>query len=264
MTKTDFANVLSVTFEEFEHVLQQDIFYGVIACVGIEFIIQDIYIKNEENILFRQFKSQYSNFGSFKGTTQQRELIYIWCGLLNLPTYVNDKAYDWDWKDIFKTAPLNYTIKKKDLKEFLRRHSYPLPYAIFPKEKDNTNNKTEEKHSEDEFDEAYREIQTEWLSQRKLNLKELKSTGRNCIDDFERYIQIKESLESEIRDIEFELGNTKPINESPKERGIRLHQWYKEEDLKLNGKRGALKRTSEREGISRQALREILDKYPPA
>jgi hypothetical protein len=49
--------------------------------------------------------------------------------------------------------------------------------------------------------------------------------------------------------------------ESPEERGARLWVWYREE-LAIKTA-GALKRTAKREGITRQTLKAILDRYLP-
>ena len=258
MPLTDFNDELSVTFKELEHVLQHDPYYGVTASVATECLIRDIYSDNADNVLFRQFKSRYSSFASFKSTPPQRELIYIWCGLLNLPTYVNDEMYDWNWDNIFKVETLDFSIKKNDLEAFSRNHSYPLPHALFPDEKDNTQYKVE--LEDDEFDQAIHEINTSLLEDKEQQLAILQNITINGTEDYDRYIYKVENLTAEIEDIKTELGISKPENESPTERKTRLHKWLKEEDLKLNGKRGSLKKTAEREGISRQALSEILNR----
>ncbi|TLS68641.1 hypothetical protein FEF65_02745 [Mariprofundus erugo] len=56
-------------------------------------------------------------------------------------------------------------------------------------------------------------------------------------------------------------GNTPElaIIESPEERKERLQHWL-EQEVRMRGKSGAINRTAEREGISRQRLSQILDR----
>lgn len=68
-----------------------------------------------------------------------------------------------------------------------------------------------------------------------------------------------ESLQRKYEAMSHEDGERYPKaeNESPEQRKQRLEAWYKEEKLKGPG---AQYRTAEREGITRQTLKEILDR----
>lgn len=55
------------------------------------------------------------------------------------------------------------------------------------------------------------------------------------------------------------LASSEKVKESPAARKKRLHEWHAEE-VRTSGARGALKRTAERENITHQTLKKILDR----
>lgn len=194
MTNLDSDNTSIISFNDLHHALRADPLYGEIISAATECILRDIYADNDGNVSFEEFKRRYSLFESFN-KEPQRELIYIWCGLLGLSTFTNDNKYIWQWGDIFQVDSVNFQIKLDDLKLFMRRHSYSLPYKLFPHETDNSKKKAELDEKENflaciESDEAELKSKKEKLEK----FKQIKPT----IDSFDRQQDMIFEKEAEI------------------------------------------------------------------
>jgi len=71
-----------------------------------------------------------------------RELIYLWCSFLGLPTYRKGKRLEWSWRDLVDHWNVDFEFKEDELREFLRRQKLPLPGEFFPNEPDRSNDPT--------------------------------------------------------------------------------------------------------------------------
>ena len=106
-----------------------------------------------------------------------------------------------------------------------------------------------------EFDQAFQEFSVD-LPRLLAELAELMAIQPETME-------ARKHKKTEIADIQKQIDAIKSpdkiIDETPAERKKRLEEWFDKESLR--GDRGALQRTAKREGISRQALREILDRH---
>lgn len=141
----------TITFEELDHYLTLDPFYGR-ESTATEAIISDIYQENSENTRYSQFASKFTRLPV--SDDRHRHLIYLWCGLMGLPAYRDGAVLNWQWKDFLKNWGQDFDIRLSELKGFLRQHSWPLPKDYFPEEPDNTEKKValeEERHSVNDY-----------------------------------------------------------------------------------------------------------------
>ncbi len=242
---------ITVMFDKLHSHLNLDPYYGLLS-TATEAIISGIYRDNAGTILYPQFRRRFSLLPC-KGD-KQRELIYLWCGLMGLPTYRGGSPLDWQWEDFLENWTQDFQLRLDELKDFLRQHSWPLPSAHFPNEVDNTDRKVA--LDEEEFDRAFHDF-TVLLPQLKEELAEIKRIQPESMEARQQKKIEIEKIERRVAAIND--GNYKDYQETPGERLLRLEFWFQEEG-RLGGERGALKRTAEREGIARQTLSKILNR----
>lgn len=160
---------VTVMFSEFHHYMVLDPYYGVLSA-ATESLVNSIYRDNASNALYMQFKRRFSLLPC--KSDKQRELIYIWCGLMNLPAYQYRSLIDWQCDDIFKNWTRDFQFRLDDLKGFIRGHAWPLPSVLFPGELDNTDRKVA--LNDEEYTRAFHDFAVV-LPQLKKELKELEA-----------------------------------------------------------------------------------------
>lgn len=262
------AEILSVTLEGFEHLLEDhtssnnaivrfkeihqflilDPFYGS-NNTSIDSVIDRIYQSNSNNALFGQF---YDNFQNLRiKTDKQRHLIYLWCGLMGLPCSINNNVITWHWSDYLTNWTKDFDIYIDDLKEFLRQHSLPLPMHFFPDDIDNTKKKSELNSTDSKITMHEFETLLPKLEKELMLLTNIQPESMAAHHEREKKIKKVQLQIDSLKN-----GNYSKMKETPKERKTRLKEWL-EEELK-QGERGAITRTAKREGITRQALSKIV------
>ncbi len=132
------SQTVKICFEELHHYLNLDPFYGV-ESAATESIINDIYRGNAGNQLFQQFSHRFSLLPC--KTDKQRHLIYLWCGLMGLPSYRGNQPLEWTRNDFLEHWRENFDLQLGEIKAFMRKHGWPLPTKLFPDEVDNTERK---------------------------------------------------------------------------------------------------------------------------
>lgn len=239
----------TITFEQLHHFMMLDPYYHVKAS-ATESIINSIYRANADNPLYRSFKNRFSVLPCKKD--HQRHLIYLWCGMMGLPSYRDGTALNWGWKGFLDNWTQDFDIRLSELQDFLRQHSWPLPSTFFPDDADNTKNKVAQ--SGEEYDRAWDDfvIQLPKLEEELAELQKIQPESMKAL----------EKKNSEIAKIEREIqniyaGDNKIKDETPEERKQRLKAWF-EQEVNSRGLRGAITRTAKREGITRQTLSTIL------
>ena len=242
----------TITFGELHHYMMLDPFYGLTS-TATDSIINAIYRESAGNALYRHFRERFSSLPSKGETGPQRHLIYIWCGLMGLPTYRDGSPLGWQREDFLDNwTQENFDFRLGELKIFLRHHSWPLPATFFPDEPDNAQRKVA--LDEAEYARAFSDFAVA-LPQLEKELEELQNIQP---ESMEAHLQRKTEIDIIKRKIAaIRNGNNKSGQETPDERKQRLQGWFQEERL-LRGERGAQTRTAEREGITRQTLSQIL------
>lgn len=138
VTSNSTSKLMYVSFEELLDHLMFDPFYGV-ETVATETIINEIYRENTGNTVFEAFRRRFSL--SPNRSDQQRHLIYLWCGLLGLPTYKDKIPLNWQREDVLDHWSEDFDFQLSDILGFLRRHKWPLPSHFFPDAFDSTERK---------------------------------------------------------------------------------------------------------------------------
>ncbi len=162
---------LRISFSELHYRMTLDPFYGR-ENTASESIINHIFHDNSENTLFLQFRNKYFSKPLIRND-HQRQLIYLWCQRLDLPSYYDGDFPDWQMVDYLDEQLENSEIQLNELKSFLRKNLWPLPEAFFPDEVDNTRRKIE--LVDDEFNQAFNDFVIV-LPKLEGELEELKNT----------------------------------------------------------------------------------------
>lgn len=248
VTAGNGAQTTNIRFEELHYFVMLDPFYGV-ESAATESIINSIYRDNLVNPPFQRFSRRFSLLPC--KTDKQRHLIYLWCGLMGLPAYRNNQPLGWQREEFLDHWTEDFDLRLDEVKEFLRKHSWPLPTWSYPDEVDNTERKIA--LDEAEFEAAFHDISVV-LPQLEADLAEVKAIQPESMVALQQKREEVNELERRITAIK--NGHHSNDNETSAERKKRLEDWYKEEER--NCKRGALQRTAQREGIARQTLSNIL------
>lgn len=169
---------MTIEFEKFHTCLITDPYYGINSSTTEDFINR-IYEKNANNAIYKQFRSRFHSRPWFRAD-KQRELIYLWCVLLGLPVYRNGSPYSWKLKNPIEQHVLDFQIRLDELKDFLRKHSWPLPSGLFANEVDRTDRKVT--LGKVEYDHAFHEV-TEVLPKLRENLEELEQIQPASMDE---------------------------------------------------------------------------------
>ena len=139
ITQHNQTQAINISFNELLHYMQLDPFYGNHSVTSLS-IVNDLYKKNGGNDLFQRFDNRFSRLPC--KTDHVRHLIYFWCGLMQLPTYLNGKPTNWQREDFLDNWTKDFDLNLNELKHFLRENGWPLPVKVYPNEKDNTERKT--------------------------------------------------------------------------------------------------------------------------
>ena len=182
-----------IKFDELHHYMTIDPYYGVDSA-ATESIIRGIY-RESANDLLSVYRQNYS-LKPFKSDVV-RELIYLWCGFMGLPAYQNGGALHWKKFDFLDNWKESFQIKILELKDFLRKHQWPLPSKIFPEEVDSTERKIllDDKEYKKAFDDFSIKLPT-----LRLQLQELQQIQPESIEAYSKknseIEQIKQQIES--------------------------------------------------------------------
>ncbi|MBV1884532.1 MAG: hypothetical protein KUG82_23025 [Pseudomonadales bacterium] len=208
-------------------------------------IIESLYRDHESNVIFAGFQRQFSVKPC--KANHQLHLLLLWCGPMGLPSHQNNELMRCQPMDYLENWTQEFEIQLDDLKDFLRENNLPLPVAYFPTYADNTKNKT----TVDATKFQQYAVELPQLENRLAELKQIQpenmtedAAKQDAVSKIEKQIQLIIAPEKE--------GST----ETPEEREQRLKRWFAEETQKKPN--GALRRTAEKEGITRQTLSEIL------
>jgi len=144
---------ISISFNELHHYMQLDPFYGNNSIATMS-IVNGLHKKNSNNDLYQRFDKRFNQLPC-KGE-HVRHLIYYWCGLMQLPTYLNKSPTNWQREDFLDNWMKDFDLNLGELKNFLRANNWPLPVNIFPNEVDNTENKVS--MDETEFERAFNDF----------------------------------------------------------------------------------------------------------
>lgn len=236
-----------ISFTDLHQVLNLDLFFGL-QSGATDSYIGEFYREKPRKTEHLSFRFYFDSIPC-KGH-KQLEMIYLWCGFLGLPAYHDDIEFNLNNEVLSKLWEKDFYIKLDNLKTFLRHNDLPLPSALFPKESDSTDERIA--FEQKGFNQAFYEFDIV-LPALESELEELKSIQPESMEAYEKkQAAIKEKTD-EIEKIK--KGDSK-LSETPSERKERLERWLKEETIKRSS--GALKRTADREGISRQRLSQIL------
>lgn len=183
----------TISFSELHHTMTLDPFYEV-ESVATESVINSIYHENSGNPYFEQFKHRFSLLPC--KADKQRHLIYLWCGLMGLPGYTENQVLDWQREEFLDHWTEGFDLRLNEIKEFLRKHRWPLPSRLFPNEVDNS----ERKLALDEamYEAAFHDF-TVVLPQLKKDLAELLAIQPESMDARQRK---KDEIEQIKRRIE--------------------------------------------------------------
>lgn len=102
----------------------------------IEFILKQIYTAEPKRRVFRDAFGRLPCKGN-----QLLLLIFSWCGPLGLHYSRKGQSPENQESDLLKNWSKEFQIQLEDMKEFLRKNSWPLPVNIFENEPDNTQKK---------------------------------------------------------------------------------------------------------------------------
>lgn len=186
---------INISFNELHHYMQLDSYYGNNSIATLS-IINGLYNTNSDNDLFQRFDKRFSQLPC-KGD-QVRHLIYYWCGLMQLPTYLNGSPTNWQREDFLDNWMKDFDLNLGELKNFLRANSWPLPVKVFPNETDNTQNKVS--LDEAEFEHAFNDFSV-ILPKLKYELAELLNIQPENIEALKYKKTEIERLEQQIAEI---------------------------------------------------------------
>jgi len=100
-------------------------------------LLNNLYALHESKNIFTNFYKQYSQLPC-KGE-RHRHLVFLWCGLFDLPIYNHAKEQiNWMDFDFRKNWRRDFLIRNDQLKIFLRAQQLPLPDEVFNNDLDNT------------------------------------------------------------------------------------------------------------------------------
>lgn len=181
-----------IIFHELHQYMVVDPFYGMDSA-ATESIVNEIYRENANNDLFLMFRDSYA-LKPFK-SDKVRELISLWCAFLGLPAYQKNNRLSWQWNDYTDSKILNFQVSMTELRELLRKYSWPLPSRIYPGEYDCTERKvTLEDHK---YKKGF-EIFAVFLPRLKRDLEELQNMQPESMDALKQRKSEIELIEQEI------------------------------------------------------------------
>lgn len=170
---------MKVSFRELHHHLQLDPYFGI-RQRGTDEVLAELSKQWPDQQSLAAFRYRFSLLPC--SSERQRELIYLWCGVLGLPAYcsgtserLNTSVLPADWL-------LDFDIALDELQEFLRDHGWPLPCYYFAREWDNT--RTRSRLPDDEYGARRREYFEELpaLERRLRDLESVKTLGIKELD----------------------------------------------------------------------------------
>jgi len=266
--------IIPIPFERLHYYLQHDPFYGIDVKIGgsgkgpPESIDQETrnYAGIRQTIL--QIQQQYGDLEahreieiSFRSLPckqdTQRYLLLLFCGALGLAATRENQRLQWRARDFLENWTGHFDLNLIEVRDLLRKHNWPLPVHLFANAKDNTERILA--LGEEEY-EAQAEVFNVILPKLESDLEELRGIQPENMAALKAKNQQVVRLERQIFALRSDPKSC--LEETSTERQLRLKSWYREECNRCE--RGALKRTAEREGISHQTLKAILNRESPS
>jgi len=137
---TDNGSRDLIKASELEFYLMLDPFYGV-NNTGCESVISEI---SGDDLFANKAARVTSQFSvSPLKSNQQKLLVYLWCGAMNLPTDKTSGPPNWNWHEHMTHGTEAFNIRLSDLMSLLRSRRWPLPFEFFASSPDNSQRKME-------------------------------------------------------------------------------------------------------------------------